>query len=149
MKGCRTDEDIKNSMRSYFRKEREKRKQNQNPTASHQVQSNQPQQQLPPQIVYAQQPVQQPIQQQPPIIIQQPAQQQTPVIVQQQPQQPIYQQSQPRVRKSLLSRVVLATALTGVLITGIWLYQGGLDVAVQNWTEIFYTLKNFAQGMMR
>ena len=163
MEGCRTEEDIKNSMRSYFKKQREKqqaRKQTQQPFQQQHPQPFQQQQSQP-----FQQQQSQPVQQQP-VIIQQPQQstQPRPIIVQQpqqaqqyiqqpiqQPQQYIQQPQQQTTyqtpKHSLLSNILYMIILIAVLMTSLWIYQGGAELAVTNWTEIFHIFKTFIHSI--
>jgi len=34
-------------------------------------------------------------------------------------------------------------ALTVIMFTGIWLYQGGLDLAIQNWELFLHGVRDF------
>ena len=147
MEGCRTEDDIKSSMRNYFKKQREKqqaRKQTQHPF---QQQQSQPFQQQP---VIIQQPQQ--VTQPTPIIVQQPQQAQQyiqqPI---QQPQQYIQQPQQQTTyqtpKHSLLSNILYMIILIAVLMTSLWIYQGGAELAVTNWTEIFHIFKTFIHSI--
>ena len=155
MEGCRTEDDIKSSMRNYFKKQREKQQ-------AHK-QTQQPFQQQHPQPFQQEQ--SQPVQQQP-VIIQQPQQvtQPRPVIVQQpqqaqqyiqqpiqQPQQYIQQPQQQNTyqtpKRSLLANIFYMIVIVAVLMTSLWIYQGGAELAVTNWTEIFHIFKTFIHSI--
>ena len=134
-------EDGKRATRAYFREMRERQNQPR-PQARPLVPIERRELRREPERRETRQPERQPIYiqsqpQQPPVIIQQPA-----------PQQPVYfQQPQPIYSQQHKSQfgtfIAMFIVLTAIMFTGMWLYQGGVDLAIQNWELFLHGIKDF------